>query len=231
MITLRFNNLDNLILFDERYVNVIEISDKKLFKKITYILNKYSKSIEQGNDLILFENENRIEISKNLLVVNDFYNIDINSKKFLKLLYNDIEMQYNYEYGEENILINSEEIFRNLKDIFYNYDFEFEYKQELKVSDILKCIGIKLNDYYYDNPFDNLLFLFELINLFKVYKVVALINAKIFFTEEELIEIYKGALQRNINILLLEYGEESELLKYENKLYVDCDFDEFIFKK
>ena len=231
MITLRFAGFENLIVFDERYINVLEISEKELFKKITYIVNKYSKNIEEGNEIVLLENDNRLEISKNILVVNDFYNIDINSNKIIKSLYKEIEIQYNYEHGEENLLINLENIFRNLHETLSFYDFELEYKREIKISDLLKCIGLKFNEYYYDNPLDNLICLFDLVSLFKLYKVIALINVKSFFSDEEIIEIYKSALHRDIKLLLIDYSDESELLEYESKLYIDTDFDEFVLKK
>ena len=176
MITLRFAGFENLIVFDERYINVLEISEKELFKKITYIVNKYSKNIEEGNEIVLLENDNRLEISKNILVVNDFYNIDINSNKIIKSLYKEIEIQYNYEHGEENLLINLENIFRNLHETLSFYDFELEYKREIKISELLKCIGLKFNEYYYDNPLDNLICLFDLVSLFKLYKVIVLMR-------------------------------------------------------
>ncbi|WP_434799174.1 type II-A CRISPR-associated protein Csn2 [Terrisporobacter vanillatitrophus] len=231
MITLRFIYFENLIEFDERYINIVQILDKELFKKSVYIINKYAKNIEEGNDVVLLNNDNRLEISKNILVVNDFYNIDINSNKILKSLYNDIEIQYNYEYGEDNLLINLQNIFENIGEVLSTYDFELEYKRELKVSEILKATGLKFNEYHYDNPFDNIICLFDLISNFKLYKIIVLVNLKLFFNDEEIIEIYKSALQRDIKLLVIEYGEENHLLEYENKLYIDNEFDEFVFKK
>lgn len=180
--------------------------------------------------MVLLNCDNRLEVSKNILVVSDFYNIDINSNKILKSLHKDIEMQYNYEYGENNLFINLQNIFNNIEEVLCSYDFELEYKRELKVSEILKAIGLKFNEYYYDNPFDNIICLFDLVSNFKLYKVVVLVNLKLFFNENEIIEIYKSALQRKINLLVFEFGEESKILKYENKIYIDNDFDEFVIR-
>lgn len=231
MITLRFVCFENLIEFDERYINIIEIEEKELFKKSVYLINKYSKNIEDGNDIVLLDNDNRLEISKNILVVNDFYNININSKNILKSLYNDIQIQYNYEYGDDDLLINLKNIFKNIEEILLSYDFDLEYKRELKISEILKVIGLKFNEYNYDNPFDNIMCLFELISSFKLYKVIVLVNLKLFFNEDEIIEIYKSALHRDIKLLVFECSKESKLLQYENKIYIDNGFDEFVFKR
>lgn len=222
--------LENIIKFDERFIQVLEIDPKDLYKKITFIFNKYFNNIEDGNDLILLENGKRLEVSKNILVINDFFNLDINSNKIIKALYNDIELEYNVEYGEDDLRKKLEEILSNLKEILLEYDFELEFKQELKLSELLKTLGLKFNQYYYDEPFTNLLCILDLISMFHICKILVLINVKVHFTEEELKELYKSALQRNIKLLIIESSSNNNILEYENKLFIDEDYDEFILK-
>lgn len=231
MIALRFINLENIINFDERYVNILEIADKELFKKIVFLINKYGNNIEEGNDVLLLENNIHIELSKASYIVNDYYNLDLNTNKILKALYKDIEMEYNLEYSDNDVINYLVKIFDNIQNVLNDYDFDFDFKRQLDIYDILKSIGLKFNSYYYDNPYKNLICLFDLIAMFKMYKIVILINAKIFLNEDEIISIYRAALQRDIRLLLLEYGEESKLLLYENKIYVDNDYDEFVLKQ
>lgn len=230
MIELRMAILENIIKFDERFIQVLEIAPKDLYKKITFIFNKYFNNIEDGNDLILLENGKRLEVSKNILVINDFFNLDINSNKIIKALYNDIELEYNVEYGEDDLRKKLEEILSNLKEILLEYDFELEFKQELKLSELLKTLGLKFNQYYYDEPFTNLLCILDLISMFHICKILVLINVKVHFTEEELMELYKSALQRNIKLLIIESSSNNNILEYENKLFIDEDYDEFILK-
>lgn len=222
--------LENLIRFDERYVQVLELLPKDLFKKVTFLFNKYYKYNEEGNDIIIIDNEKKIEAHKSILVVNDYFNIQLNSNKIIKELYNDIELGYNLEYGENDISIKLEEVLFNIQEILSEYDFNFEYKHDLKISDLLKAMGLKFDEYSYDEPYKNLICLFDFVALFDICKVLILINAKIFFTEDEIIEIYRAALQRNIKLLLIESSQGSSLLEYESKLFVDNDYDEFIIK-
>lgn len=231
MILLKFVCFENYIEFEEGYINIIEISDKKLFKKATYLINKYSKNIEDGNDIVFTDNNTKLDIYKNIMVINDFFNIDINTNKIIKSLYQAIEKQYNYEYGDENLLLNLKGVFSNIQEVLSSYDFELDYKREIRLPELLKCIGVKFNEYYYDNPFDNVICWFDIISSFNLYKVVVFINFKSFFTEEEIIEIYKAALYRQIKLVLIEYSLESELIGYESKLYIDENFDEFLLKK
>lgn len=230
MIELRMSILENIIKFDERYIQVLEITPKDLYKKITFIFNKYFNNIEDGNDLIILEDGKRLEVSKSIMVINDFFNLDINSNKIIKALYNDVELEYNVEYGEDDLRIKLEEILSNIKEILLEYDFELEFKQELKLSELLKTLGLKFNQYCYDEPFTNLLCIFDLISMFHICKVLVLINVKVHFNEEELMELYKSALQRNIKLLIIESSQKNNILEYENKLFIDEDYDEFILK-
>lgn len=222
--------LENIIQFDERYVQVLEISQKELFKKVVFLFNKYYRFNEEDNDIIILENQKRIDFSKSIFIVNDYYNLELNSNKIIKSLYSDIELEYNLEYGENDFAIKVQDALSNLQEILQEYDFQFEYRSDINVTDLLKIIGLKFDEDYYDEPYKNLMCLFDFIALFKISKVLVLINAKVFFSENELVDIYKAALQRNIKLLLIEYSQGNQVLKYESKLFVDNDYDEFIIK-
>lgn len=228
MMYFRFFQIDSAIEFSDDYINVLEIENKVLFKKIVYLINRFSNYKDESDEVILVEGEAKLDISQNVLVINDFYNIDINTNKILKMLYQDIEDQYKFEFGEEDIIFKSEKLLQNIQSILLNYDFNFEYKIGITISELLKVMGLKFNKEYYDNPFENLLCLFDLIATLKLYKVVVLVNAKTFLNEEELIEIYKGSKYRNINLLIIEHNSDKNLKMYEKKLIIDDDFDEFV---
>ncbi|MBZ9607279.1 type II-A CRISPR-associated protein Csn2 [Clostridium estertheticum] len=98
------------------------------------------------------------------------------------------------------------------------------------MKELLKTINFKFDSNYYDNPFDNIMGIFDLVSTFKLYKVIIVVNAKCYFKEEELEEIYKAAKYRNINLLLIESIIDAQLKYLENKLSIDNDYDEFIFK-
>lgn len=229
MISLRFNNIENIINFDERYINILEIADKNLFKAVTYNINKCVKDKENKN-IIMFDDDKVIDIDKEIFIVNDFFNIDLNNTKVLKLLHKDISLKYNLEYEKENLLLQITDVYNDLIDILNLYEFNFTHKEEVNIEDLIKILNIKFDENIYDNPFDNLMYLFDVVSNFKICKVIILINAKLFFNEKELYEIYKVALYKDIKLLLVEYGSDDELLNFENKLCIDGDFDEFEIK-
>ncbi|MEG1142104.1 MAG: type II-A CRISPR-associated protein Csn2 [Clostridia bacterium] len=230
MIKLKVFHIENDIDFDENYINVLEIENKKMFTQFIYSLNRLINYTEESEEIILLDGNKKLSICKEVMLVYDLFNININEGKILKILYQDIEYQYKLEHAEINLLEKFSDIIKNINYITLNYDFEFEYKREITIKELLKAISFKFNNNYYDNPFDNIIAIFDLIATFKLYKVIILVNIKCYFKEEELIEIYKAAKHRNLNLLIIEPIVDEKLKYLENKLSIDNDYDEFILK-
>ncbi|MBU3193411.1 type II-A CRISPR-associated protein Csn2 [Clostridium algidicarnis] len=230
MIKLSVFPLENDIEFSENYVNILEIENKKMFSQFVYSLNRIINYNEESEEVILLEGNKRLSISKDVMLIHDLFNIDVNESKILKALHLDIENQYKQEYSEVNLLEKFNDVIKNINDIISSYDFEFEYKKEITIKELLKTINFKFDSNYYDNPFDNIMCIFDLVSTFNLYKVIIVVNAKCYFEEEELEEIYKAAKYRNINLLIIEPIIEVQLKYLENKLSIDNDYDEFIFK-
>ncbi|MBB6714041.1 type II-A CRISPR-associated protein Csn2 [Clostridium gasigenes] len=230
MIKLRIFPLENDIEFNEDYINILEIEDKKMFAQFIYSLNRLINYNEESEEIILLEGNKRLSISKDVMLIHDLFNVDVNESKILKALHLDIENQYRQEYSEVNLLEKFSDVIQNINDIVASYDFEFEYKREITIKELLKTINFKFDSNYYDNPFDNIMCIFDLVSTFKLYKLIVVVNAKCYFKEEELVEIYKAAKYRNINLLIIEPIVDINLKYLENKLSIDNDYDEFILK-
>ena len=44
----------------------------------------------ESNEIVLLDNEKRVELKKNVLVFTDLFNIDFNSKKIITKIYNEL---------------------------------------------------------------------------------------------------------------------------------------------
>lgn len=96
--------LDSPIEFNENQINILEVNDKKLFNKIVYSLNKSINLNEDIEGIYLLENDTEISLSKNAIIIYDFFNIDVNQGKILKALYEDIAKEYRFTYDDEAII-------------------------------------------------------------------------------------------------------------------------------
>ena len=92
-----FWDLDNDIVFEDEYINIIEIQSKKYFKSIIEKINMYCNELYEENDIMLFDKEERLNIKNNVLILFDLFNIEINNKKIITKLYNKIISDSNKE--------------------------------------------------------------------------------------------------------------------------------------
>ena len=119
-------------------------------------------------------------------------NIEYNSKKILNKLYTIIAD--NIKLSEKSELDELVFKFRNflVKEI-NELPFEFEMKSDIEIEDILKSFTLKIDESCYFELIEKVEFLIDIIKEFKIAKILVLPNLKNYFTNEELIEIYKYA--------------------------------------
>lgn len=230
MIELGTELLDENIKFVEGKVNVLEINNKDLYNKLVYRLNRKINMDEDFDDIYLYEDEKEIAISKHCNLVYDLFNIFSNQTKILKSFYEDIVKEYNYTNEEQDRITLQKPLIKSIKKILVEYDYELSVKEIIDIKDLLKVLDVKFDYNHYDNPFENILLLIDLISNFKISKVLILINAKCFFSEKELEEIYKMITYKKVNVLLVEFYKAQLNKECENKVLIDEDFDEFYIK-
>ena len=228
---LKFWDLDNDIIFDDEHINVIEIADKNYFRSFVEKLNLYCNGANDENEIMLFNDGERIDIKKNSLILFDLFNIELNEKKILTKLYNVIVSDSNKEESLNNDFENLKlEIIQYINKLIIEYPFEYTFKGNVTIEDLLKLINLKFDMDYYNN-FDEKLFAFiDIITHFNLCRLLIIPNLKTYLEEEQLIELYKYCKYKKVNLLVLESCATEEVLKYENKLYIDETYDEFIIK-
>ena len=222
-------SLENDIIFTEEYINVLQIQDKKLFTNVINSLNDNINNIEDTKErIIILDNDTEIKIEKEVLMFIDVFNIDFNQKKIQSALYNKIEKIYKQEFER---MSEFQTIFQNLLlnvlDVFNEFPFEFNYKESIGIQEYLKLLGLKISNNK-GKIIDTVFSLIDVVEYLLVAKLLVFVNLKLYPSDDELNEIYKYAMYKKVNILLIETGEEKEPLENEKILYIDSDYDEII---
>lgn len=221
------NGIDNCINFENENINILEISDAKLFSHIIQTLNDKINKIESNEIVLLDEKENEIDMGKNAYIVLDVFNIDYNSKKILDKIYGMIEEQI-----KENQDYTIEKIIENLKEYLISeineLPFEFIMQDYLNVTKLLKIFELKLDSSCYSTILEKLEFLIDILSYLKIAKILIIPNLKEFLTGKEIVEFYKYALYNNIKLMVVE-RENKIKLEYEKVLKIDENYDDFIY--
>ncbi len=222
-------SLENDIIFTEEYINVLQIQDKKLFTNVINSLNDNINNIEDTKErIIILDNDTEIKIEKEVLMFIDVFNIDFNQKKIQSALYNKIEKIYKQEFER---MSEFQTIFQKLQlnvlDVFNEFPFEFNYKESIGIQEYLKLLGLKISNNK-GKITDTIFSLIDVVEYLSVTKILIFVNLKLYLIDDELKEIYKYAMYKKVNILLIETGEEKEPFENEKILYIDSDYDEII---
>lgn len=219
--------LEDKLIFETGDIKVLEINNKKLFGELLYKLNKSINTDEILEGIILLEDDKEISFKKDAMIIYDFYNFDINQTKIIKSLYEEISKEYKFIYDDSMILSLQKELLGSIREVLVEYDYEFSQKEILDIKDILKIMDVKFDTNFYDKPLDVILFIFDMIENFKICKLLILVNAKCYFNSNELEEIYKMARYRGIRLMLVEYYSSLDKINGESKIHIDEDYDEF----
>ena len=107
-------------------------------------------------------------------------------------------------------------------------DNDIEIKIEKEVLMIIDVFNIDFNQKKIQSALYNKIEKIDVVEYLLVAKLLIFVNLKLYLSDDELNEIYKYAMYKKVNILLIETGEEKEPIKNEKILFVDSDYDEII---
>ena len=223
---LKINGFDNEIIFNDENINILEIKDSKCFTHIIKILNEKINGIESNEIFLLDNNENELNMGKEMYMIFDLFNIDYNSKKIISKIYEiiseNIKKNQDHEIENETIKLRNY-IIQEINEL----PFEFVMKRELEISEILKLYNLKIDPINYASILERAELLIDIISTLQIAKILVLPNLKTYLSEDELVALYKYSLYNNVKLLLIE-RYNTKKLKYEKTMLIDESFDEEI---
>lgn len=223
---LKINGFDNEIIFNDENINILEIKDSKCFTHIIEILNEKINGIESNEIFLLDNNENELNMGKEMYMIFDLFNIDYNSKKIISKIYEiiseNIKKNQDHEIENETIKLRNY-IIQEINEL----PFEFVMKRELEISEILKLYNLKIDPINYASILERAELLIDIISTLQIAKILVLPNLKTYLSEDELVALYKYSLYNNVKLLLIE-RYNTKKLEYEKTMLIDETFDEEI---
>lgn len=223
---LKINGFDNEIIFNDENINILEIKDSKCFTHIIKILNEKINGIESNEIFLLDNNENELNMGKEMYMIFDLFNIDYNSKKIISKIYEiiseNIKKNQDHEIENETIKLRNY-IIQEINEL----PFEFVMKRELEISEILKLYNLKIDPINYASILERAELLIDIISTLQIAKILVLPNLKTYLSEDELVALYKYSLYNNVKLLLIE-RYNTKKLEYEKTMLIDETFDEEI---
>ena len=216
--------IDQEILLSKDKIFSLEVTNKHYFYRL---INDFCILSDGGiNDSIKLYNISsfkEINISSKLNIFTNYFDFNLNNKKIINILVNDIEKQFtNIEV--DKVRKNYLGIEKVIKAKFNNYNFAIDFNSEFSLKEIINLYKIKILQS--KSLIDNL---FTLIDVYKLYSsdsLLIFVNLKQYLTEQELYEFFKYCVYNEIYIVLIDINNYKIKNKFENKLIIDNDLFE-----
>lgn len=219
--------IDNSIILENGKIMVLEIENKQLL----FRLIKNFTDLGNGDfidEIKAFDNDNKeINISNKILVLSDFFNFNLDTKKYLNQI-NKIIIDNIKDSGDNTLLILYQKLLHKYNKVIKETELPIVINNEVNVESLVKMIKLKFN--LSDNLLDNLLSLIDLEKIAKANKFLIFVNLKLYLTEKELEELYKYAIYNEVKLILIDSKTYGCKTIFENKLIIDNNLVEFMLK-
>ena len=217
--------IENEIILLDNKIFTLEIENKSYFYRLINDFNLVSKNVLSDNIKFFDDKNSEIDLSNKIDVVVDYFNIDFNSKKITNSLYklistnigdDDKSKLENYYVKIKNVLSKS----------FLDYNLPLIINDEFNIEIVLKLLKVNIESK--NNLLDNLFLLIDINNIFHINELIIFVNLKQYLSNDELLELYKYCLYNNVRILLIDSQCYGVTNKFEKKLIIDGNLDEFL---
>ena len=209
--------LDNKLKISNEYVQCLEVENKNYFYRIVSLLNNY---YENNPEEIIFSKE-KIEFK----MIIDYFNIDLNDKKTINSISKHIKETID-EPNYDKIIKCYQKMQLLFKSLLNDIDLPLTIDSDITVDNIIKIMNVKIIQE--ENILKNLLTLIEIMKELNNYNLLILVNLKQYLSREELNEFYKYSMYNKVYLLLIDNASYGIAQKYEKKLIIDDNLEEFI---
>ena len=168
----------------------------------------------------LSEGEKILPLSKAAEIVWNPFSIDINNKKILGKLFQELKNISIEDQYTEICELNSK-IVQYLDDLNLKIPYPIQFHLELDVLDIYKVYGVQL-DTAGIGMFERLLQYVKILKLLCGVQLLVFVNVKNYLSEIQVKELYKTAFYYKMNLLLVE-AHQGKSLECEKNQLIDED--------
>lgn len=218
---LAYKNFSTLIETSSQTVATITIENPKMMYSF---LMDMRNAMEEGTEDVVLSDENRIvDFNKNVELLIDFIQFDLNQRALLSKIMSSIE-----KISEnDRFYNNSQQILAGIEKHIMEITIDFPCDislEKLNMQSIIKAVGIMLSDDYSDLE-EKLLVYMDLARDFFNKKLFIMVNVRGLISHNRLQTFIDSALSREHELIFIDNVVYPKL-KQENRLIIDEDLCE-----
>ena len=205
-------------LFIETIDKAIDIENGIYQIKIENPITYRNIAINIDTEIILSNAGKIISLDKEVIIIHNPFNFDINDPKTIKALYKLLEKEIHGKL--ENELLNIEKVLFEISDkLILSSNINLDYEAQIDVSKLLSCLGIKYNTY--DDYLSNLLQYIKIqSNLFSK-KIIIFFGLSSMLSLDEINRLNVELINNDISLIDISFSIKNIS---NNSLIIDEDW-------
>lgn len=205
---------DLCIDFEKRSKQVLVIEEPGVFAEIVQCI--YQQIQGDAGEFILSGDNEKIPISKKAELILSPINFDINNRKIINKLYEEMKCISDECFYTEVGEIHSK-IIKYFDELSVKLPYPIQYSMEMNVLTLFKLYELKL-EFDELSLFERVLEYIKVLGMLTDIKLLFLVDIKAFFSDEKIGELYKAASYYCVNLLLIESVQRNTI--EEERIYI-----------
>lgn len=222
---LRLLRLDLDLVLDVGSVTTLCVADKTLFTRIVESLLSEQGEYAKEPYLLFDDNDKRTSTKRRLLILNALPSIPLNDRTLLSKLAKRVREMSEVDSGiYEDIATFSAKLNTAIEEASGFLRGEYGFATDWDIEAYLKAFSFLPQTSTDYSLLDNCMRLVEMIADIEPNMPLVMVNAKAFFTTEELVELFERTVFSGVRLLLLESYDEGPINEQELLISIDQHF-------
>lgn len=220
-----FSGFDHPMVCDDAGVSVVQVSNKAMFARIcqSLISGRGEEAVEPYS--VWGKDGTEIASSRAFLPVVNLFDLPWKHKSLSGGLYKQFENHLLMDEDDRRLIQQlNKQLESAVAQIGFQYHGEYGFGIKWSLQRYLNAFGFGVELSPSTSLFDNLMSFIELVADVGLSETLLFVNLKTFFTEKELLELYKELVFYGIGSLLLENRDAVAQYEFERKTVIDQHF-------
>lgn len=222
MITLTHPRIETEIQLDREHLYEIVIESPVFLRK--FLLSLERQICDDEPFLQAYEKGKPVLLSKKAVLVHSPLFFENDDKKITTAIQKDVISKIGDEAKTQFVDL-MKKINEWLESVVINYDLPITYENDLEMSSFLKAFSLGSEEIR-DSPVENVTSRIKRISLVGKRSIFFFLNARDFFTSEEIGFIFHELALSEVEMVLLSSHESGERMSFERKIIIDKDLAE-----
>lgn len=206
-------------LIENKVTNII-IESPDIFETMVNELHNQIGGNE--GEWVLSDKCTPIDIKKCCEIILNPFDVDINNKRVLAKLYDNIKNNAT----KTDLFITWTELYPKISEVvevlIEDFDYHLEYNDEIEIKELLKLMNLRFSTVS-TTSLEKIIDYMNLHNSILGTKVFILVNIHSYYTQDKLKFLYEQAFYKKYHLLLIECRETDTLEFIEKRYIIDKD--------